>query len=81
MGFFRKENCSGLPFPLPRDLPYPGFEPVYPVSPALQADYLRTEPLGKLAFLTFSFQKEGAWWFGTSPVKNLVGGGQAGAGA
>ena len=57
MGFFRKENCSGLPFPPPGDLPDPGIEPMFPLSPALQADCLPTEPLGKLAFSTFSFQR------------------------
>ena len=43
MEFSRQEYCSGLPFP-PRDLPDPGIEPKYP---ALQADFLPTEPLGK----------------------------------
>ena len=40
MGFSRQEYCSGLPFPSPGDLPYPGIEPW---SPALQADDLPTE--------------------------------------
>ena len=44
MGFPRKDYWSGLPFPAPGDLPNPGIEPV---SPALQADSLPTEPLGK----------------------------------
>ena len=30
MGFSRQEYWSGLPFPSPRDLPYPGFEPNLP---------------------------------------------------
>ena len=34
MGFPRQEHWSGLPFPLPGDLPDPGIEPV---SLALQA--------------------------------------------
>ena len=34
-----------MPFPSPRDLPNPGIEPR---SPALQADSLPAEPLGKL---------------------------------
>ena len=34
MEFSRKEYWSGLPFPLPGDLPNPGIEPM---SPALQA--------------------------------------------
>ena len=32
MGFSRQEYWSGLPFPSPEDLPYPGIEPE---SPAL----------------------------------------------
>ena len=36
---------SGLPFPSPGDPPNPGTEPG---SPALQADYLKSEPPGKL---------------------------------
>ena len=34
MGFLRQESWSGLPFPSPENLPYPGIETV---SPALQA--------------------------------------------
>ena len=44
MGFSRQEYWSGLPFPPPGDLPDPGIEPT---SPALQADSLPSEPLGK----------------------------------
>ena len=45
MGFSRQEDWSGLPFPSPGDLPYPGIEPR---SPTLQGDALPTEPPGKL---------------------------------
>ena len=45
MGFPRQEYCSGLPFPPPGDLLYPGMELVSPMSPALQADSLPLEPL------------------------------------
>ena len=45
MGFSRQEYWSGLPFPSPGDLPDPGTEPM---SPALQADALTSEPPGKL---------------------------------
>ena len=34
MGFSRQEYWSGLPFPTPRDLPYPGIEPESLMSPA-----------------------------------------------
>ena len=44
MGFSRQEYWSGLPFPSPGDLPDPGIKPR---SPALQADTLTSEPLGK----------------------------------
>ena len=43
MGFSRQEYWSGLPFPSPGDLPYPGIEPG---SPALQADSLPSKPPG-----------------------------------
>ena len=44
MGFSRQEYWSGLPFPSPGDLPDPGIEPM---SLALQADSLPSEPPGK----------------------------------
>ena len=44
MGFSRHEYWSGLPFPSLGDLPVPGFELR---SPALQADALPSELLGK----------------------------------
>ena len=43
--FSRQECWSGLPFPLPGDLPNPGIKPVFP---ALQAVSLPAEPAGKL---------------------------------
>ena len=45
MGFSRQEYWSGLPFPSPGDLPDQGIKPM---SPALQADSLPSEPPGKL---------------------------------
>ena len=42
--FSRQEYWSWLPFPFPGDLPDPGIEPRFP---ALQADSLPFEPLGK----------------------------------
>ena len=47
MGFSWQEYWSGLPCPPPGDLPDPGIEPLSPESPALQVDYLHTEPPGK----------------------------------
>ena len=40
MGFSRQEHWSGLPFPSPGDIPFPGIEPSFS---ALQVDSLRTE--------------------------------------
>ena len=45
MGFSRQEYWSGLLFPSPGDLTDPGIEPG---PPALRADALTSEPLGKL---------------------------------
>ena len=42
--FPRQEYQSGLPFPSPGDLPYPGVEPA---SPALADGFFTTEPPGK----------------------------------
>ena len=42
--FSRKKYRSGLPCPLPGDLPNPGIKSASPVSPALQVDSLPTEP-------------------------------------
>ena len=41
MEFSRQEYWSGLPFPSPGDPPDPGIEPM---SPALRADALLSEP-------------------------------------
>jgi len=43
MEFSRQEYWSGLPCPLPGDLPNPG---TAPRSPALQVDFLPSEPPG-----------------------------------
>ena len=47
LGIFSQEYGSGLPFPSQRDLPDPGIELTSPVSAALQADSLTTEPSGR----------------------------------
>ena len=47
MGFPKQEYWNGLPLPPPGDLPNPGIEPESPVFPALQADSLPREALGK----------------------------------
>ena len=44
MEFPRQKYWSGLPFPLPGDLPDPGIEPL---SPALAGRFFTTEPPGK----------------------------------
>ena len=47
MGFCRQEYWSGLPCPSPRDLHDPEIEPMTPEVPALQADSLPLNHLGK----------------------------------
>ena len=44
MGVPRKEYWSGLPFPIPGDLPDPGIEPA---SPASVGGFFTPEPPGK----------------------------------
>ena len=46
MGFPRQEYWSGLPFPSPGNLPYPGIEPMSPVSPACEGIFSTTESPG-----------------------------------
>ena len=42
MGFSRQEYWSGLPWPLPGDLPDPGIEPPSLISPALAGGFFTT---------------------------------------
>ena len=47
MGFPKQGYWNGLSFPSPEDLPKPRIEPVFPISPALQADSSSAESSGK----------------------------------
>ena len=51
MGFSRQECWSGLPCPLPRDLPDPGTEPVSLTSPALAGGFFTTSTAGSFTWL------------------------------
>ena len=42
MGFPRREYCSGLPFPSPRNLPEPGIQPTSLMSPVLVGEFFTT---------------------------------------
>ena len=44
MEFSRQDYWSGLPFPLPEDLPDPEIKPVFLESPALSGGFFTTEP-------------------------------------
>ena len=44
MEFSRQEYWSGLPFPLPGNIPDPGIEPMFLMSPALAGGFFTTEP-------------------------------------
>ena len=46
MGFSRQEYWSGLPCPLPEDLPDPGIKPMSVVSPALADGFFTLAPPG-----------------------------------
>ena len=58
MGFPRQEYWSGLPYPLPGDLPDPGIELPSLLSPALVEGFFTTEPPGnpktKISLVKFS---------------------------
>ena len=47
MEFSRQEYWSGLPIPIPGDLPDPGTESASLASPALAGGFFTTEPLEK----------------------------------
>ena len=47
MEFSRQEHWSGLPFPIPRNLPDPGIKSKSLGSSALAGRFLTTEPPGK----------------------------------
>ena len=66
MGFPRQQYWSMLPLPPPGDLPHPGTEPG---SPALQADFFATEPLGKIHFkkVPFGHFRMSKTWTQTGP--------------
>ena len=74
-GFPRQEYLSGLPFPLPGDLPNPGIQPTSLVSPAQACRFFTTtapeKPSGlfipcfsKLVY-SFDFRPEGRSWQAT----------------
>ena len=46
MGFSRQEYWSGVPYPLPENLPDPEMEPTSPATPALQGDSSLLSPRG-----------------------------------
>ena len=56
-GIFRQAHWNGLPFPPPGNRPDLGIQPM---SPALQADSLPAEPLGKpIVFVVLPYSKLG----------------------
>ena len=59
MGFSRQEYKSVLPFPSPGDLPDPGIEPTFLMSPALAGGFFTTsttwEDLESISDLLFGY--------------------------
>ena len=53
MELSRQEYWSGLPFPIPGDLPDPGIEPTSPVSPALAGGFFTMSATWEVIFSTF----------------------------
>ena len=52
MGFPRQEYWSGLPFPPPGDLPYPGIKPTSLTSLALAGSFFTSTASWEAQFLT-----------------------------
>ena len=78
MEFSRQEYWSRLPCLPPEDLPNPGIKPVSPMTPALQADSLCTEPAGKpiclwevIESVSCSVVPDSLWPHGLQPTKLL----------
>ena len=57
MGFSSQENWSGLPCPLPGDLPDPGIEPESLMSPALAGKFFTTSTTWEAQGRLFSPQR------------------------
>jgi len=57
MGFSRQEYWSGLPCPPPGDLPNPGIEPRYLMSPALAGGFFTTSITWEALFDLYSHPK------------------------
>ena len=58
MGFSREEYWSGLPYPLPGDLPNPGIEFMSLVAPAVQVDSLLLSHQGSLNLSLTKFKSD-----------------------
>ena len=54
MGFYRQEYMSGLPFPIPGDLPDPEIKLSSLMSPALAGGFFTTVPSGKQISISIS---------------------------
>ena len=53
MKFSRQEYWSGLPFPIPGDIPNPGIEPMSLASPVLAGRFFTPEPPGKTFIVVY----------------------------
>ena len=56
MGFSRQEYWSGLPFPPPEDLPFPGIEPTSLKSPALAGRFFTTSATWEVKSTTWALR-------------------------
>ena len=58
-GSSRQENWSGLSCPLTGDLPDPGIEPAFPLSPALAVGFFTTSTTWEIPFMRVLIPYEG----------------------
>ena len=56
MGFSRQKYWSGLPCPLPGDLPNPGIKPTSPASPALADEFFTISATWEAHFTSIQTQ-------------------------
>ena len=72
MEFFRQEYWSGLPCPLPGDLPNPGIEPTSLMSRALAGKFFTISATYKAHSILWPFPIEVHWFCPPQPTKKCI---------
>ena len=72
MGFSRQEYWSGLPYPPPGDLPYPGTEPRSLLSPVLAGRFFSTSTTLVVFMILFSSVKASFSFFSVLVLLHIL---------